>query len=196
MEQQRKDQAYRKLVLKIMENRKEEDLLPIWVAEIMIVDALIKSVSKVLNKPERAEMIVRLRFGLDKEKLTLQKTQNIMGITGGRIRQIEKIMIRRLSHPRYRKFLNPFFEAPQLENRETEAKEELAAADKYGKLSLDQLELSVRAYNVLWQNRIKTLGELRQKTEKEIMHFNNSGRKTLNELRHILSMYSMRFSVR
>lgn len=53
--------------------------------------------------------------------------------------------------------------------------------------SVDELELSVRAYNCLKNANIKTISELVQKTESEMLKTKNFGRKSLNEIKEILA---------
>jgi DNA-directed RNA polymerase subunit alpha len=57
--------------------------------------------------------------------------------------------------------------------------------EKLGK-SVDELELSVRSYNCLKNANIRTIGELVQKTESEMLKTKNFGRKSLNEIKEIL----------
>jgi DNA-directed RNA polymerase subunit alpha len=52
--------------------------------------------------------------------------------------------------------------------------------------SVDELELSVRSYNCLKNANIRTIGELVQKTESEMLKTKNFGRKSLNEIKDIL----------
>ncbi|MGD8376628.1 MAG: DNA-directed RNA polymerase subunit alpha [Acidobacteriota bacterium] len=52
--------------------------------------------------------------------------------------------------------------------------------------SVDELELSVRSYNCLKNADIRTIGELVQKTEAEMLKTKNFGRKSLNEIKEIL----------
>jgi len=58
--------------------------------------------------------------------------------------------------------------------------------EKLGK-SVDEMELSVRSYNCLKNANIKTIGELVQKTEAEMLKTKNFGRKSLNEIKEILT---------
>ncbi len=53
--------------------------------------------------------------------------------------------------------------------------------------SVEELELSVRSYNCLKNANIKTIGELVQKTEAEMLKTKNFGRKSLNEIKEILA---------
>src|SRR5215218_9919185 len=53
--------------------------------------------------------------------------------------------------------------------------------------SVEELELSVRSYNCLKNANIRTIRELVQKTEPEMLKTKNFGRKSLNEIKEILS---------
>jgi DNA-directed RNA polymerase subunit alpha len=53
--------------------------------------------------------------------------------------------------------------------------------------SVDELELSVRSSNCLKNANIHLIGELVQKTEGEMLKTKNFGRKSLNEIKEILS---------
>jgi DNA-directed RNA polymerase subunit alpha len=52
---------------------------------------------------------------------------------------------------------------------------------------VSELELSVRSINCLQNAKIETIGELVQKTEAEMLKTKNFGRKSLNEIKHILA---------
>jgi DNA-directed RNA polymerase subunit alpha len=52
--------------------------------------------------------------------------------------------------------------------------------------SVDELELSVRSYNCLKNSDIKTIRDLVQKSEPEMLKTKNFGRKSLNEIKDIL----------
>lgn len=62
--------------------------------------------------------------------------------------------------------------------------------------SIDELELSVRAYNCLKNANIKTIGDLVQKTEHEMLRTKNFGRKSLNEIKEILLSMGLDFGMR
>jgi DNA-directed RNA polymerase subunit alpha len=62
--------------------------------------------------------------------------------------------------------------------------------------SVEELELSVRSSNCLKASNIKTLGELVQKSESEMIKFRNFGRKSLNEISEILSRHGMHFGMK
>jgi DNA-directed RNA polymerase subunit alpha len=53
--------------------------------------------------------------------------------------------------------------------------------------SVDELELSVRSYNCLKNADIKYIGDLVTKTEAEMLKTKNFGRKSLNEIKDLLT---------
>ena len=63
------------------------------------------------------------------------------------------------------------------------------------KMSVDELELSVRSSNCLKAAEIKTLLDLVQKTEAEMLKYRNFGRKSLQELNTILSDMGLSFGM-
>jgi DNA-directed RNA polymerase subunit alpha len=64
------------------------------------------------------------------------------------------------------------------------------------KRSVEELELSVRSYNCLKNADIKTIGELVQKTETEMLKTKNFGRKSLNEIKEILGEMGLSFGMK
>ncbi len=62
--------------------------------------------------------------------------------------------------------------------------------------SVEELELSVRSYNCLKNANIQTIGDLVQKTESEMLRTKNFGRKSLNEIREILSGLGLSFGMK
>ena len=62
--------------------------------------------------------------------------------------------------------------------------------------SVDELELSVRSYNCLKNANIRTIGELVQKTEGEMLKTKNFGRKSLNEIKEILGTMGLSLGMR
>jgi len=61
--------------------------------------------------------------------------------------------------------------------------------------SVEDLELSVRSVNCLKNAGINTIGELVQKTEAEMLKTKNFGRKSLSEIKDILSEYGLTFGM-
>ena len=62
--------------------------------------------------------------------------------------------------------------------------------------SVEELELSVRSYNCLKNANIRTLRELVQKTEPEMLRTKNFGRKSLNEIKEILLTMGLNLGMR
>ena len=62
--------------------------------------------------------------------------------------------------------------------------------------SVDELELSVRSYNCLKNADIRTIRELVQKSEPEMLKTKNFGRKSLNEIKEILTSMGLRLGMR
>jgi len=62
--------------------------------------------------------------------------------------------------------------------------------------NVDELELSVRASNCLKNANIKTIAELVQKTEYEMLKTKNFGRKSLNEIKEILHSMGLHLGMR
>ncbi len=62
--------------------------------------------------------------------------------------------------------------------------------------SVDEMELSVRSYNCLKNANIGTIGDLVQKTEAEMLRTKNFGRKSLNEIKEILSGMALGFGMK
>ncbi len=81
---------------------------------------------------------------------------------------------------------------PQLENekpKENQINENLFK-------NVDELELSVRSANCLKNANIKTIYELVQKTEGEMLRTKNFGRKSLNEIKEVLSTMGLNFGMK
>ena len=62
--------------------------------------------------------------------------------------------------------------------------------------SVEELELSVRSYNCLKNASIRTIRELVQKTEGEMLKTKNFGRKSLNEIKDILATMGLSLGMR
>ncbi|MBI5741599.1 MAG: DNA-directed RNA polymerase subunit alpha [Nitrospirae bacterium] len=62
--------------------------------------------------------------------------------------------------------------------------------------SVEELELSVRSYNCLRNANIRTIAELVQKTEYEMLRTKNFGRKSLNEIKEIILGMGLHFNMR
>jgi len=90
------------------------------------------------------------------------------------------------------KHLEPFVNYGKLPEEE-EAEETEEDQELYEKLKqpISELELSVRSANCLEEARIKTIGQLIQKTEMEMLKYRNFGKKSLTEINNILSSMAL-----
>ena len=91
-------------------------------------------------------------------------------------------------------FIN-FGAEPEAEKSETEQEAEVGRVRKILKMSVDELELSVRSHNCLRSANIKTLADLVRRNESELLKFRNFGRKSLAELSQIVDEYGLTFGM-
>ncbi|HUL30463.1 MAG TPA: DNA-directed RNA polymerase subunit alpha [Thermodesulfobacteriota bacterium] len=80
-----------------------------------------------------------------------------------------------------------FEEEEEAEMSYSEDEEEKEGLNENLLRSVDELELSVRSANCLKHANIRLIGDLVQKTEAEILATKNFGRKSLNEIKEILT---------
>src|SRR5262245_27868411 len=149
----------------------DEDLGIGWIP----VDSVHSPVRKVNYYVEAA----RLGQVTDYDKLTIEIWTNgsivpadALGLAAKLIKDHMHILIQFEEKP------EPVEEAPEVRTD--------AVLEHLNK-SVDELELSVRSYNCLKNANIRTIGELVTKTEAEMLKTKNFGRKSLNEIKEILS---------
>jgi DNA-directed RNA polymerase subunit alpha len=80
-------------------------------------------------------------------------------------------------------FVNYDENAVEFEEAPAESSEENAALKKLLNMSVNEIELSVRAANCLNNANITTVGQLAMKTEAEMLKYRNFGKKSLNEIK-------------
>ncbi|MBU0799982.1 MAG: DNA-directed RNA polymerase subunit alpha [Alphaproteobacteria bacterium] len=138
------------------------------------VDSVFSPVRKVSYEVEDT----RVGQITDYDKLTLQIETN------GVISPEDSIAYAaRILQDQLQVFIN--FEEPK-EATEKEEKEELPF-NKNLLRKVDELELSVRSANCLKNDNIVYIGDLIQKTEAEMLRTPNFGRKSLNEIKEVLT---------
>lgn len=71
----------------------------------------------------------------------------------------------------------------EFDNQQSEVSEEQNKLRKLLNMSVNEIELSVRAANCLNNANITTVGELAMKTEQEMLKYRNFGKKSLNEIK-------------
>ncbi len=74
----------------------------------------------------------------------------------------------------------------EFDSRQNEVSEEQNKLRKLLNMSVNEIELSVRAANCLNNANITTVGELAMKTEQEMLKYRNFGKKSLNEIKEKL----------
>lgn len=68
--------------------------------------------------------------------------------------------------------------------------------DLFDKSIEDLAELSVRSRNSLQKENIQTLGQLIQKSEEEMLHIENFGKKSLQEIQDFLAEHNLHFGMK
>ncbi|MCG8694972.1 MAG: DNA-directed RNA polymerase subunit alpha [Minwuiales bacterium] len=142
------------------------------------VDALYSPVKKVAYRVENT----REGQVLDYDKLTMDVETNGTVSPEDAVAYAARILQDQLNL-----FVN--FEEPQEEVR-TEAPMEPQFNSALLK-KVDELELSVRSANCLKNDNIVYIGDLIQKTEAEMLRTPNFGRKSLNEIKEVLSQMGL-----
>ena len=87
------------------------------------------------------------------------------------------------------------FEEPIEEEAEEEEDPEILRIRRLLDKSVEELELSVRSSNCLRAAEIKSIGDLVQKGEPEMLKFRNFGRKSLKEIQDILGEMGLHFGM-
>src|SRR6202050_5252027 len=81
--------------------------------------------------------------------------------------------------------------AVEFEETEDKKDDEKAKHKKLLNMSVNEIELSVRAANCLNNANITTVGQLSMKTEAEMLKYRNFGKKSLNEIKDKLSQLGL-----
>jgi DNA-directed RNA polymerase subunit alpha len=84
-------------------------------------------------------------------------------------------------------FVNTFDEVPVEEQEAPQPMEDVPVFNENLKKTIEELDIPLRAANCLKNADIRTVAELAQRTEGEIMQIKNFGRKSLNSLKGILA---------
>jgi len=146
------------------------------------IDAIFSPVTRVKYAVENTRVGQRT----DYDKLVLEIW------TDGRISPEEALV---QSSSILRKHFEPFFgydenavtfdETPQLQNQENQKLKKLL------NMSVNEIELSVRAANCLNNANITSVGQLAQKSEAEMLKYRNFGKKSLNEIKDKLTQLGL-----
>lgn len=153
--------------------RNKEEGMPIGVVSL---DAVFSPVRKVNFTVENA----RVGRVTDYDKLILEVW------TDGSIRPDDALAhAAKILKDHVRIFIN--FEESEETQETREEEQRQKEANKNLLRSVNELELSVRAANCLKNANIRTIADLVQKTESEMLKTKNFGRKSLDEIKEVLS---------
>ena len=138
------------------------------------VDSVFSPVRKVTYEVEDT----RVGQITDYDKLTLQIETNGVITPEDAVAYASRILQDQLQV-----FIN--FDEPQAQTQEEEAEE--LPFNKNLLRKVDELELSVRSANCLKNDNIVYIGDLVQKSESDMLRTPNFGRKSLNEIKEVLT---------
>ncbi len=146
------------------------------------VDSLFSPIKKVAYRVENT----REGQVLDYDKLSMDI------VTNGALTPEDAVAYAaRILQDQLQLFIN--FEEPQREVVEETSSEPEINRNLLRKV--DELELSVRSANCLKNDNIVYIGDLIQKTEAEMLRTPNFGRKSLNEIKEVLSQMGLRLGM-
>jgi DNA-directed RNA polymerase subunit alpha len=159
----------------------DEDLGIGWIP----IDSVHSPIKKVNYLVEAA----RIGQNTDYDKLTVDVWTN------GSVTPRDAVS---LSAKLIRDHLNIFINLEEAGDMQLEAGTDTprAASNENLDKSVEELELSVRSYNCLKNANIRTIRELVQKTEGEMLKTKNFGRKSLNEIKEILTSMGLSLGMR
>lgn len=146
------------------------------------VDAIYSPVKKVAYKVENTREGQNLE--LDKLTMTIE--------TNGTVSPEDSVAYAaRILQDQLQLFIN--FEEPSEARNEESRDEPLFNRNLLRRV--DELELSVRSANCLKNDNIVYIGDLIQKSEAEMLRTPNFGRKSLNEIKEVLSSMGLRLGM-
>jgi len=147
---------------------------------VIPIDSIFSPVEKVTYRIEKA----RVGHMTEYDKLVMEIWTDGSVRPDDALAHSAKIIKEHLSI-----FIN--FEDAEADEDVQELDEQEEKLKKVLKVSVEELELSVRSANCLKTANIKTLGELVQKTEGEMLKTKNFGKKSLNEIKEKLKPYGL-----
>jgi DNA-directed RNA polymerase subunit alpha len=149
---------------------------------VIPLDALFSPVKRVMFKVDATRVGQRT----DYDKLTMHV------VTDGSIKPDDAVgCAARILIDQMQQFVN--FEDPAFVNAGLD--KNVLPFNKNLLRKIDDLELSVRAWNCLKSENILFIGDLVQKTEAEMLKTPNFGRKSLNEIKEVLAQMGIGFGM-
>jgi DNA-directed RNA polymerase subunit alpha len=151
---------------------------------VIPVDSLFSPVTRVNYEVEATRVGQRI----DYDKLSLE-----VWTDGSILPQDAVALAAKVLRDHFSLFIT--FEEPIEEEVEEEVDAEASRIRKLLDKSVDELELSVRSSNCLRAAEIKTIIDLVQKSEPEMLKYRNFGRKSLKEIQDILGEMGLHFGM-
>jgi len=152
---------------------------------VIPVDAVFTPIKTVKYSVEN----VRVGQRTDYEKLVMEVN------TDGSINPKEALTIAgKILKDHIEKFITEKIDEP-FKQEEDEIDSEKLRVGSLLKTSIEDLNLSVRAYNCLKSANINSIGELVSKNESELLKFRNFGRKSLAELTEVIEEKNLQFGM-
>ena len=152
---------------------------------VIPVDAIFTPIRTVKYTIEN----VRVGQRTDYEKLVMDVN------TDGSINPKEALTIAgKILKDHIEKFITEKIDEP-FKQEEDEVDSEKIRVGNLLKTSIEDLNLSVRAYNCLKSANINSIGELVAKNESELLKFRNFGRKSLAELTEVIEEKNLHFGM-
>ena len=149
-----------------------------WEEELSSGYIPVDSVHSPIKKVRYDVSAARVGRMTDYEKLNMEVWTN------GGVTPVDAIALASKLLKSYLTIFINFEEEDEVEEQTEEKKEEVI--NDYLNKSVDELELTVRSTNCLKAANIKTIGDLVQKSESEMLETKNFGRKSLKEIKDIL----------
>ncbi len=152
----------------------DENKRPDTAIGVIPIDSIFSPVTKVKYSVENTRVGQRT----DYDKLILEVTTDGRVTPESALQQASAIL---------RKHLDPFVNYDdnliEIDQSTQEASQENVKLKKLLNMSVNEIELSVRAANCLNNANITTVGQLAMKSEAEMLKYRNFGKKSLNEIR-------------
>jgi len=166
----------------------KEDDLPV---DMFAVDSIFSPIKKVIFQVEKA----RIGRATDYDRLVIRIWTDGSITPQKAISQAASILIDYMDLFIF-EYVNGDSELEHMESSAPSSAWSNAALSENLMKSVDELELSVRASNCLKNAQIKTIAELVQKTDHEMLKTKNFGRKSLNEIKDVLHSMGLRLGMR
>lgn len=152
---------------------------------VIPVDAVFTPIKTVKYTVEN----VRVGQRTDYEKLVMEVN------TDGSVNPKEALTIAgKILKDHIEKFITEKIDEPFRQEEDEVDSEKIRVASLL-KTSIEDLNLSVRAYNCLKSANINSIGELVSKNESELLKFRNFGRKSLAELTEVIEEKNLQFGM-